>query len=161
MWWLVNYIYTQIHTHVYIPLFRITIKTQRLFQYEHLKWSNITVCDKSWLFWVIFGWLWMVVDSCGWIFWVVVDGCGWLRVVMDGCGWLWIFVGGCRWLWVVAYFSLPIFQQFYKFDIYNKTIIMSWLFFKCHVSPTWLVNCESKDINLCPSSMSELLLSRI
>ena len=67
----------------------------------------------------------MVVDSCGWLFWVVVDGCGWLRVVMDGCEWLWIVVGGCGWLWVVAHFSLPIFQQFYKFDIYNKAIIMS------------------------------------
>ena len=44
---------TDTHTHnvyVYIPLFLINIKTERSFLYEHLKWSNITVCDKSWPF---------------------------------------------------------------------------------------------------------------
>ena len=40
-------VYSHRHIHVYIPFFRITIKTPHLFQYEHLKWSNITVCDKS------------------------------------------------------------------------------------------------------------------
>ena len=47
-------VYSHRHTYmyffsvyVYISLFGITIKTQRLFQYEHLKWSNITVCGKS------------------------------------------------------------------------------------------------------------------
>ena len=43
-------VYTHWHTHVYTLLFRITIRTQRLFQYERLKWSNITAWDKSWLF---------------------------------------------------------------------------------------------------------------
>ena len=104
--------YTQTCTHVYTPLFLITSKTQHLFQYEHLKWIKITVCDKSLLFWVIFGWLWMVVGgflgSCGWlwmVFWVLVDVCGWFWVVEDGCGWLWVVVDACGWffgwLWMV------------------------------------------------------------
>ena len=87
--------FTQTHTRVYISLFRITIKPQRLFQHEHLKWSNITVCDKSWLFRVIFGWLWMIVGG-------FLGGCGSLWVVVDGYGWLWVFVGGFGWLWMVV-----------------------------------------------------------
>ena len=31
------------------------------------KYSSMTVCDKFWLFWVIFEWLWMVVSGCGWL----------------------------------------------------------------------------------------------
>ena len=68
---------------------------------------------------------WVIVDGCGQLWVDFLGSCGWLWVVAGGYGWLWIVVGGCRWLWVVAYFRLPIFQQFYKFDIYNKTIIMS------------------------------------
>ena len=67
-------------------------ESERLFPYEHLKCGNITVCDKFWLFGVIFGWLWMVGGwlwgGCGCVWWVVVDSCGWLCVVMDG------FLGG-------------------------------------------------------------------
>ena len=68
---------------------------------------------------------WVIVDGCGQLWVVFLGSCGWLWVVAGGYGWFWMVVCGCRWLWVVAYISLPIFQQSYKFDIYNKTIIMS------------------------------------
>ena len=51
-------------------------------------WNDITVCNKFWLFWVIFGWLWVAVDV--FFFWGGggEGGYGWLKVVVSGCGWL-------------------------------------------------------------------------
>ena len=56
------------------------------------------------------GWLWVVVDHCGWLREVAggflgdfVGGYVWLWMVVGGCGWL---CDGCGWLWVVAYFRI-------------------------------------------------------
>ena len=92
--------YTHRHTHTCIStIVSYHYQSERLFLYEHLKCGKITVCDKFWLFGVIFGWLWMVVGGCG-------GGCGWLWIVVDGCGWLWmvfwVVVGGRGWLWLVV-----------------------------------------------------------
>ena len=82
-------VYTHRHTHVYIytyALFHITLKVN-VCSVLTSKCSNTTNCDKFWLFWVIFGWFWMVVGGCGWL-WLIVPGCGCLWLVVGGCGWL-------------------------------------------------------------------------
>ena len=71
------------------------------------KCSNITVCNKFWLFRVAFEWLWMVVYGCG-CFWMVVGGC---------CGWLQVF----------AYFSITHNGiHFNKISIFGQHCIGQW-----------------------------------
>ena len=82
----------------------------------------MAVCDKFWLFWVIFGWLWIHVGGCGCFFgwlWVVVGGCGWFRIVVDGLERLCMVMDGCGWLWLVAYFSIT--QIFMDTQYRNNT----------------------------------------
>ena len=67
-------------------------------------WNDITVCNKFWLFWVIFGWLWVAVDV-----FFLGGGRG---------GGVWVVEGGCKRLWMVAYFSVSLF----RFKYLNKCI---------------------------------------
>ena len=74
-------VYTHRHKHTCIyTIVSYHCQRQYLFQYQHLKYSSITVSHKFWFF--------------GGNFWVVVGG------FLVGCGGLWMVVGGFRWLWV-------------------------------------------------------------
>ena len=59
--WQKQSIHTQTHrhTHIYIyALLHITLKVNACFS------ISMTNCNKFWLSWVTFGWLWMIVGGC-------------------------------------------------------------------------------------------------